>query len=143
MQDILERGEHVINDILKRKIPASLTARIGEGRARVSGAWREIVGEIDALDPTLHRTAVLGSSRAMGQFDFMERKIAQAARKKNALLRDQVERLVAALAPRGGLQERTLCALPFLARHGTRILTLVAEAVDPFAAEHRALVVEP
>ena len=104
--------------------------------------WDGIVAEIDALDPTLHRTALVGSARTMRQFDFMERKIAQAARKKNEILREQVERLTAALAPHGGLQERTLCAVPFLAQYGSRILSAAAEAVDPFAPEHRALVVE-
>jgi uncharacterized protein YllA (UPF0747 family) len=73
----------------------------------------------------------------------MEKKIAQAARKKNGILRGQVERLVAALAPRNGLQERTLTALPFLARYGKRILTEAADGIDPFAPEHRGLVVDP
>ncbi len=143
LRELLARGEHVIDDILRREVPQSLTTRIAEGRARTGDAWRGILGEIDALDPTLHRTAELGSARAMRQFDFMEKKIAQAARRKNTVLRGQVERLTAALAPRGGLQERTLCALPFLARHGRRILTLAAGAVDPFAPEHRALVIDP
>jgi hypothetical protein len=53
-----------------------------------------------------------------------------------------VERLVAALAPRNGLQERTLTALPFLARYGKRILTQAADGIDPFAPEHRGLVVD-
>jgi bacillithiol biosynthesis cysteine-adding enzyme BshC len=139
---VLARGEHIIDDILRREIPASLTARITDSRIAVADAWRGIVGEIDRLDPTLHRTAVIGSSRALRQFDFIDRKIAQAARKKNAILRGQVGRLVAAIAPRGGLQERTLCALPFLARHGRDILPLMLDAMDPFSSEHRALVVE-
>jgi uncharacterized protein YllA (UPF0747 family) len=78
----------------------------------------------------------------MRQLDFMDKKIAQASRKKNGILRGQVERLAAALAPRGGLQERTLCALPFLGRYGRRILSLAAGAIDPFAPEHRMLVIE-
>jgi len=101
------------------------------------------VAEIDALDPTLHRTALVGSARTMRQFDFMEKKIAQAARKKNEVLRGQVGRLTAAMAPHGGLQERTLCVVPFLAQYGRQILSAAAAAVDPFAPEHRALVVEP
>ena len=72
----------------------------------------------------------------------MERKIAQAARKKNGILRAQVAKLVAGLAPRGGLQDRTLTALPFLAHHGARLLAMAADGIDPFAPEHRALVVE-
>ena len=143
LPQLLERGEHVIDDILRMKVPASLAHRIADGRQTVTGLWDGIVAEIDSLDPTLHRTALVGSARTMRQFDFMEKKIAQAARKKNEILREQVGRLTASLAPHGELQERTLCVVPFLARYGRRVLTAAAEAVDPFAPEHRALVVEP
>jgi uncharacterized protein YllA (UPF0747 family) len=139
---VLERGEHIIDDILRRQVPESLTRRMADGRQRVSEAWEGIVSEIDTLDPTLHRTALIGASRTARQLDFMEKKIAQAARKKNGILRGQVERLTASLAPLGGLQERTLCIAPFLARYGRRIITLVSEAIDPFAPEHRTLAVE-
>jgi bacillithiol biosynthesis cysteine-adding enzyme BshC len=139
----LQRGEHVIDDILRKEIPATLVTRISTSRAAVEDAWRGIVNEIDSLDPTLHRTSELGRSRSLWQFDFMERKIAQAARKKNVILRGKVERLLASLAPRGGLQERTLCALPFLARHGNRIVSQVIACTDPFAPEHRVVGVDP
>ena len=143
LRDVLVRGQHIIDDILAREVPESLMARILEGRARVKEAWAGVIGEIDRLDPTLHRTAELGSARALRQFDFMEKKIAQAGRKKNGILREQVGRLAAALAPRGGLQERTLTILPFLARHGKQVLKLAASGIDPFAPEHRGVVIDP
>jgi bacillithiol synthase len=139
---LLERGDHVIDDILREKVPASLARRIADGRQAVQRLWEGIVAEIDVLDPTLHRTALVGAARTLGSFEFMERKIAQAARKKNEVLRGQVTRLTAALAPHGGLQERTLCVVPFLAEYGSRILTAAAEAIDPLASEHRAVVVD-
>ena len=139
---VLERGEHIIDDILRRKVPESLTRRMADGRQRVNEAWEGIVSEIDTLDPTLHRTALIGAARTARQLDFMEKKIAQAARKKSGILRGQVERLTASLAPLGGLQERTLCIAPFLARYGRRIITLASESIDPFAPEHRTLAVE-
>jgi bacillithiol biosynthesis cysteine-adding enzyme BshC len=143
LRDVVVRGESIIDDVLKREIPPSLLGRIEDGRTGAREKWAAILAEIDKLDPTLHRTAELGSGRSMRQFDFMEKKIAQAARKKNLILRGQVGRLVAALAPRGGLQERTLNALPFLARKGMGLLARIEEAMDPFAAEHRALVLDP
>ncbi len=142
LPQLLERGERVIDDILRKKVPASLGQRIADGRQAVTGLWDGILAEIDSLDPTLHRTALVGSARMLRQFDFMEKKIAQAARKKNEILRGQVGRLTAALAPHGALQERTLCVVPFLARHGSSVLSAAAAAIDPFAPEHRVLVVE-
>jgi len=143
MEQLLQRGDRVIDDILKREIPPSLTSRIADGRARAAETWEGLVKEIDTLDPTLHRTARIGAARAASQFDFVERKIAQAARRKNELLRRQVERLTAALAPRGGLQERTLIAAPLLAAYGARVLETASAVIDPFVLEHRAVVMEP
>jgi bacillithiol biosynthesis cysteine-adding enzyme BshC len=139
---VLQRGEHIIDDILRRKIPDSLTRRLTGARAQVTEAWDGIVAEIDALDPTLHKTVEIARGRSAHQLDFIDRKISQAARKKNAILRGQVERLTASLAPRGGLQERSLCIVPFLAGYGSRIITHAAEGIDPFAPEHRTLAVE-
>jgi bacillithiol synthase len=138
----LRRGGRVIDDILRNEIPSSLTARIEQGRVAVEDAWQKIVHEIDALDPTLHRTSELGRSRSLWQLAVMEKKIAQASRKKNVILRGKVEKLIASLAPRGGLQERTLCALPFLARHGDKVVSQVIACTDPFAPEHRVVGVD-
>ncbi len=143
LEQLLERGDRILDDILKRDIPASLTSRIAEGRARAAETWDGLVAEIDRLDPTLNRTARIGAARAASQFDFMERKIAQAARRKNDVLRRQVQRLTASLAPRGGLQERVLAAPTFLAAYGRRILDVATGVIDPFSMEHRAVVIEP
>ena len=51
LTEVLDRGEHIIDDILRREIPASLTTRIADGRIAVADEWRGIVGEIDRLDP--------------------------------------------------------------------------------------------
>jgi bacillithiol biosynthesis cysteine-adding enzyme BshC len=139
---VLQRGEHIIDDILRRKIPDSLTRRLTGARTQVTAAWDGIVAEIDALDPTLHKTVEIARGRTAHQLDFIDRKISQGARKKDAILRGQVERLTASLAPRGGLQERSLCIVPFLAGYGSRIITHAAEGIDPFAPEHRTLAVE-
>ena len=143
LRDLLVRGQRVIDDIVAREVPQSLVAKILDGRARMKETWAGVVGEIDRLDPTLHRTAELGSARALRQFDFMEKKIAQAGRKKNGILKEQVGRLAAGLAPRGGLQERTLTILPFLARHGKQLLQQAAAGIDLFAPEHRGVVIDP
>jgi bacillithiol biosynthesis cysteine-adding enzyme BshC len=140
--EVIAQGERVIDSILRRQLPEGLSARVADARSGATGAWNAILAEIDRLDPTLHRTAEIGAGRSLRQVDFIERKIIRAARRKNDLLRRQVESLVAALAPRRGLQERTLITAPLLARHGTAVLDLAARAIDPFAAEHRVVVVE-
>jgi bacillithiol synthase len=139
--DVIRRGERVVDDILRREVPASLASAVASGRSQAAASWETVLAEIDRLDPTLHRTVEVARARSTRPYDFMEKKIAQAARRRSDVLRGQVTRLVNGIAPRGALQERTLSALPFLCRHGRAGLDALAAAIDPFAAEHRALVV--
>jgi bacillithiol synthase len=140
---LLARGDRAVDDVVGRLVPPELTERIGAARGQVADAWKGIIARIDSLDPTLHRTAVLGSARSMGQLDFIEKKVLKALRRRNDLVAGQARALAAELAPRGGLQERTHCALPFLARHGMDALARLQERIDPLAPEHRILAALP
>jgi uncharacterized protein YllA (UPF0747 family) len=140
--DVISRGERVIDDIVRREIPSELFQDLGERRNQAIEIWKGLTEKIDRLDPTLRRTAELAAAASRKQFDFIEKKIMQAARRKDEALRGQVERLVAALAPQGELQERTLTVLPFLARYGSRVLDQALEATEPFAPEHRGVVID-
>lgn len=142
LQDVLRRGERVIDDIVKREIPPGLVQRLGDGKNQSIEIWKDLTEQIEKLDPTLRKTAELAAAMSRKQFDFIEKKITQAARRKDETLRGQVERMAAALAPRGGLQERTLTALPFLARYGSRALDQALGAIEPFAPEHRGVVLD-
>ncbi|HTP59892.1 MAG TPA: bacillithiol biosynthesis cysteine-adding enzyme BshC, partial [Spirochaetia bacterium] len=142
LQDVIKRGKSVINDIVRREIPPALLQDLDARRTQAVGIWEDLIRQIERLDPTLRRTAELAASASRKQFDFIEKKITQAARRKDQVLRGQVERLAAALAPNGELQERTLTAVPFLARYGSRALGLALQATDPFAPEHRGVVMD-
>jgi bacillithiol biosynthesis cysteine-adding enzyme BshC len=140
--DVISRGGRIIDDLVRREIPAELLQDLGEGRRQAIDVWKDLTEKIGRLDPTLRRTAELAAAASRKPFDFIEKKITQAARRKDESLRGQVERLAAALAPRGDLQERTLTVLPFLARYGGRVLDQAMEATEPFAPEHRGVVID-
>jgi len=139
---VLSRGERIIDDIVRKGIPPGVFEQLSAGRTQAAEIWDNMAREIHRLDPTLDRTAQIAAGRTARQFEFMEKKILQAARRKEVTLRAQTRRLAAALAPRGGLQERTLTALPFLARYGRPVLDQAAAAIDPFAPEHRGVVID-
>jgi bacillithiol synthase len=143
LKGLLARGERIVDDLVRKEIPPTLTERLERGRVQVRETWAGFAAEVDRLDPTLHRTAELASGRALRQFDFMEGKLVKAERRKNVVLQGRVARLVASAAPRGGLQERTLAALPLLARHGKGILARIAAGIDPFSPAHHVLVIDP
>ena len=75
----------------------------------------------------------------MKRFDWIEKKILRAAKRKNDVLRERMLRINSSLYPNGGLQERTLCLAPFLARYGKAVIDSAFRAIDPFAPEHRGV----
>ena len=141
--EVLRRGGALIDEILKQEIPPALTAHLAGGRLQVERIWGDLAKEIARLDPTLRQTAELATGASLKQFEFIEKKITQAAKKKDEILRGQVQRMLASLFPRSGLQERTLNILPFLARYGMRVLEEESRAIDIFAPVHHCVEIEP
>jgi bacillithiol biosynthesis cysteine-adding enzyme BshC len=141
--EVLRRGAALIDEILKREIPPALTAHLADGRLQVQRIWGDLAKEIARLDPTLRQTAELATGASLKQFEFIEKKITQAAKKKDEILRGQVQRMLASLFPRSGLQERALNILPFLARYGMRVLEEESRAIDIFAPVHHCVEIEP
>jgi bacillithiol biosynthesis cysteine-adding enzyme BshC len=132
-------GPRLANEVGRRALPEGLTAHIGSARSSVAAAWEGLVGEIDRLDHTLRRTAELAAAYSDRRFDIMERKTARALVRRDVEVARQAAALEAALAPRGGLQERTLCPVPFAARCGVRFVDLVARGMDIWQPEHRGI----
>jgi uncharacterized protein YllA (UPF0747 family) len=52
------------------------------------------------------------------------------------------DRLTAALWPRGGPQERTYNALPYVAQHGGELIQQIVEAIDPNESSHQLLMIQ-
>jgi uncharacterized protein YllA (UPF0747 family) len=132
-------GARLSGEVSRRALPEGLAARIGEARASVADAWEGLVGEIDRLDHTLRRTAELAAAYTARRFDLVEKKTARALLRRDAEVARQAAALEAALAPRGGLQERTLCPVPFAARWGMDFAGAVARGMDIWQSEHRGV----
>jgi bacillithiol biosynthesis cysteine-adding enzyme BshC len=143
VEQVIGQGGKLVDDLLKREIPPALTALLADGRRQVERIWGEIAAEVGRLETTLRPTAELAKAASLKRFQFIEKKITRAAKRKNETLTSQAERLLAALFPRGGLQERTLNVLPFLARYGMRALQEECRAIDISAPLHHCVEIEP
>lgn len=137
--EALALGARLPKEVARRALPADLAARIGAVRASVAGAWEGLVGEIDRLDHTLRRTAELAAAYTEHRFQVVEKKVARALLRRDAEIGRQAAALEAALVPRGGLQERTLCPVPFAARWGMGFAGLVARGMDIWQPHHRGI----
>ncbi len=143
LHEVLVQGSALVDHLVRREIPADLLAQLAEGRARVAAVWEGLSGRIARLDPTLAPTARLAEAASLKQFEFIEKKISQAAKKRDETLRGQVGRITDALLPRGGLQERVLNVVPFAARYGAGLLEQAAREVNVYEPLHHCVEVGP
>jgi bacillithiol biosynthesis cysteine-adding enzyme BshC len=134
-------GARLRQEVSRRALPEGLAAHIGTARSSVAAAWEGLVGEIDRLDHTLRRTTELAAAYSARRFDIVEKKTARAMLRRDAELARQAAALEAALVPRGGLQERTLCPVPFAVRWGMGLAGLVSRGMDIRQPEHRGITI--
>jgi hypothetical protein len=98
---------------------------------------------LERLDSTLLEALHTSERKMLHQFDQLKGKVARAENFRSGVL-DRHERiLVDWLYPNGGLQERTLCALPLLASNGFGLLddlarlSSIAESADGRVCAHQ------
>ena len=134
-------GARLRGEVSRRALPEGLAARLGQARESAAAAWDGLVGEIDRLDHSLRRTAELAAAYTARRFDIVEKKTARALLRRDAEVARQAAALEAALVPRAGLQERTLCAVPFAVRWGMSFPGLVARGMDIWQPDHRGITI--
>jgi len=132
-------GARLPSEVSRRAIPEGLAARIGDARSTVAAAWAGLVDDIDRLDHSLRRTAELAAAYSALRFDVVQKKTARAMLRRDGEVARQAAALEAALAPRGGLQERTLCPAAFAARWGIGFAGIVARGMDIWRPEHQGV----
>ncbi len=139
LSDVLVENQRLADRLAARDIPPALLADYAAGKAAVEKIWNGLTPETASFDATLGPTARNAGAYGLKRFDWMEKKILRAAKRKNEVLRERMLRINSSLYPKGGLQERTLCLAPFLARYGKAVIESAFRAVDPFAPEHRGV----
>lgn len=139
LDEAIALGARLRGEVSRRALPEGLASSIGRARASAAAAWEGLVGDIDRLDHTLRRTAELAAAYTDHRFDVVEKKTARAFLRRDGEIARQAAALEAALVPRGGLQERTLCPVPFAAGWGTGFADLVSRGMDIWVPEHRGI----
>ncbi len=148
IRDLLAGSQHLRAKMEQKSIPAELSSRFDgseEGIRAMVKAYEEPLGR---LDSTLLDALHAAERKMLHQIEQLKGKVARAENFRSGIL-DRHERiLLDSLYPGGGLQERTLCALPLLASIGPSLLddlTALASIGDSAqsrgcANEHHVLV---
>jgi len=125
-------GEALVSSIVRHDRAAAFEARLADAKAAVARTFKEVEALVGEIDPTLKGPAAQAAGHAHHQLDALGKKVIQALKRRDDALRTQVHRLREHLMPGGRPQERVLCLLPFLVKHGWDVLgTIRAAAAEP------------
>jgi bacillithiol synthase len=126
LPDLWRDAEGTIGRIAEQQVPETLR----EGLARASGHFEEdleiLKAAIAAFEPTLGEAAGQAQGKIRQQLEFLDKKVRQAAKKKDEIAQRQLRKAVDNLCPGGHLQERVFNVAPYLMKYGTSFLERLA-----------------
>ena len=113
----------------KKGNPARILAE-SENLKSVIGAKMAAIGEVAGeIDPTLAGPVKSTGESLMDSLDRLEKKVTQAAKKRDEILVDQLKKAQVHLWPGGKPQERELAAVYYLARYERELLHFLWENI--------------
>ncbi len=133
VRDLLAGPQHLRAKMEQKSLPAELSSRFDSSEAGIRAMIKAYEEPLGRLDSTLLEALHASERKMLHQIEQLRGKVARAENFRSGIL-DRKERiLLDSLYPSGGLQERTLCALPLLASIGPGLLddlTALASIAD-------------
>jgi bacillithiol synthase len=121
-RDVLRGPQHVRSILEQKAIPNVLARRFESDEEKLRAMLTSYSEAIEKLDPTLLGTLEAVEEKMLHQFTKLKEKVGRAENFRTGVLDSHQAAIFDSLYPNHDLQERTLCALPFLASYGTELL---------------------
>lgn len=140
LEDVFLRLDAKREELLEREDRLGIGDLFARFRDSFGAQYDELVDKVLQLDPTLKFVTEENRKQIAVQINKLEEKARQQHRKNCEVALKQFDRLKGHLLPGGGLQERTVSFLPYLAKYGpdlTLKLLTEPEFLDGWA--HRAV----
>ena len=141
LADIWTRSDKIVAAVAEEGIPASLSASLELARSHQAADFGALAAEIAPFEPTLKNSVDLARGKMDQQWDFLEKKVFSAMKKRNEISVRQLGTAVDNLFPNRSLQERAFNIVPYLVKYGAAFMDTLDKAVEIDAYEHQA--VEP
>ncbi len=130
-EEVTHRFVELERRIIRSHLPPAVPERIAELQESADRLYAALEAPLLEIDPTLVGPLASSHRQAAWAARDLERKALSRLRAREQVELAQLQRLHGALAPGGGVQERTLTLAPFLARHGPGLLDAIhAEALQ-------------
>jgi uncharacterized protein YllA (UPF0747 family) len=138
IEDLFE-PPHELRTRLARSLSGQ-AALLTDEAARLQDLMRSARAKATAVDGSLAASSEAAAARMQRQLDGLQERIDRALRRKESVALDRLDKILSALFPGEGLQERRLNFLPLLAERGESLLDAWMEALDPLDPRFTVLV---
>ena len=139
VSDLWRGADGIIRSLAERGVPEPLGRAVNLAASHLDLDFEPIVRDIADFEPTLKESAELARRRMVQQLRFLEKKIVQAAKKRNDIAVGQIRKASDHLYPHGRLQERVFNIVPYLLKYGPAFVGTLDEAIDLDAYDHQLL----
>ena len=132
--DFFAGGQKLRGKMEAAHLPKGLAGRFDRGEKALRATLEKLREPVGKVDATLLGALENAEKKMLYQFGKLRGRAARAEAFRAGVIDRHEKTLVESLFPHHGLQERSLCFLPFLARHGAGLL----EELLRRTAEHPA-----
>jgi len=122
-----------------RALPQSLDSEFERAQFDLGEALSRLGGSLEKLDPTLVEASQRAASKISYQLSRLQTRAGNAQARRNGEVARHAAQLATLLYPHGGLQERGISAISFLARHGNGLVHELERELRPDCAGHQLL----
>jgi bacillithiol biosynthesis cysteine-adding enzyme BshC len=138
-EDFTDDHGRLASRLLEVTFPSIFTHKFQELRAEVEQRLGDIRSRLDSENHGLITNAERMSSRIDQEIGKFEEKVFQAHRKKNEIVRNQVEKIGFHLFPHGKLQERLFSLNHYIAKYGFGVVREIYQSVDCESRVHHLI----
>jgi bacillithiol synthase len=121
-EDVLRGAQHVRSAMEQRLLPPELSQQFDSGEEQLRALLKSYAAPIKKLDSTLLGTLASAEEKMLHQFVKLKEGVGRAQNFRTGIIDNKQRILLEALYPNHELQERSLCALSFIAAYGSAFL---------------------
>jgi uncharacterized protein YllA (UPF0747 family) len=132
---------HAGEEELRRRVAAvdHDVARFGDVRERIRESFEGLRPMVEGADATLGAALDTALRKVIYQSERLERRFIGAATRREAVRERAIRSMMNRLLPFGRPQERSLCAVPFLARYGLSLVPLLDRQLELDGSVHQVI----
>jgi bacillithiol biosynthesis cysteine-adding enzyme BshC len=140
LQDLWRDAAGSIGRTADQQIPENIRVGLLQALEHLDGDLDALKAGIAAFEPTLGEAAGQAQGKIRQQLEFLDRKVRQAAKKRDDIAQRQLQKSVDHLYPGNRLQERVFNIVPFLMKYGFSFLDRLDRGVEIGSIDHQVVI---